>query len=74
MTADEVDEMGYVAEDTPSGPLLQLAVMARLNAAQYPYDSREFRSWTALAGRYEHAARHADKHAREVHGFEGDDS
>lgn len=74
MTADEIDEMGYLDGDTPSRPLRELAAMARLNASNYQHDSREFRSWIALSGRCEHAARHADTNAREIHGFEGDDT
>lgn len=74
MDYDEVNAMGYLPEDTPSGPLRELAVIARTNAELYPPTSREFRSWIALSGRYEHAARKADKNARDIHGFEGDDS
>lgn len=74
MDVDKVDAMGYLAADTPSGPLLELAAVAKCLAEQYPPGSREFRSWTALAGRYEYAARKADKNARETHGFAGDDT
>lgn len=74
MDFEEIDKMGYLDGDTPSGPLRELAAMARLLASQFPLDSREFRSWIALSGRCEHAARHADKNAREIHGFEGDDT
>lgn len=73
MTVDP-QELGQGIDDWAHIPAKQAARMARSTASVYPVNSKEWQDWTALSDRYERQAQEADKRAREIHGWEGDDS